>query len=286
MAATPDFVVVGHTARDIVPGGFVLGGTVTYAAVQAHKLGLRVGVVTVGTKELGIEAGLPFAEVVRVDAEADTTFENVYAAGARAQRILAVAPDLHVEHMPPAWRSAPIVLLGPLFREIAPETAAWFASGSLVAVSAQGWVRASDADGRVRHEAWSGAPYWAGADVLFASDEDLAGDESELARWVADVPVVAVTRSSRGARVFEHGRVMEMAAYPTEDVDATGAGDTFATAFLVRFAEGGDVAEAARFGAASASLSVMGAGVEAIAGREAIEGRMAAYPDVALRARD
>lgn len=280
----PDFVVVGHTARDIVRDGFRLGGTVTYAAVQAQRLGLSVGVVTAAVEELGVEAALPFAEVVRVPAEADTTFENVYGPEGRTQRILAVAPALQVEQVPAAWRAAPIVLLGPLFREIGPEMAAWFASASLVAVSAQGWVRSADADGRVRHEPWTGAPYWTGADVLFASDEDLAGDEAELARWIADVPVVAVTRSSRGARVFERGVLREMAAYPAEEVDATGAGDTFATGFLVRYRETEDVAEAARFGAAAASLSVAGVGVASIEGREAIEGRMAAHPGVKLEA--
>lgn len=284
--SAPDFVVVGHTARDIVPGGFRLGGTTTYAAVQAHRLGLSVGVVTSAVEGLGVEAALPFAEVVRVPAEADTTFENVYGPEGRTQRILAVAPALHAEHVPVDWRSAAIVLLGPLFREIGPELAGCFNRWSLVGVSAQGWVRGADADGRVRHEAWEGLPYWAGADVLFASDEDLAGDEGELARWVADVSVVAVTRSSRGARVFERGKAFEMGAYPSEEVDATGAGDTFATGFLVRYRETEDVAEAARFGAAAASLSVAGVGVEAIADREAIEGRMAAHPDVRLAAVD
>ena len=91
---TPEFVVVGHTARDIVAGGFRLGGTTTYAAAQAHRLGLSVGVVTSAVEELGVEAALPFAKVVRVPAEADTTFENVYSAGVRTQRILAVAPAL------------------------------------------------------------------------------------------------------------------------------------------------------------------------------------------------
>ena len=134
----------------------------------------------------------------------------------------------------------------------------------------------------MRHEAWTGAPYWAGADVLFASDEDLQGDEDELRRWVSEVRVVAVTRSTRGARVFVEGKLFEMEAYPSEEVDATGAGDVFATGFLARLHETQDVGEAARFGAAAASLSVEGVGVGAVAGREAVFERIGRYPGVGL----
>jgi hypothetical protein len=184
--------------------------------------------------------------------------------------------------VPAEWLRAAIVLLGPVFAEIGPELASTFAKSSLVGVSAQGWVRGVDGAGRVRHEPWAGAPYWTGADVLFASDEDLGGDEAELARWMSDVRVVAVTRSSRGARVFVDGERFEMDAYPSVEVDATGAGDVFATAFLVRLHETRDVDEAARFGAAAASLAVEGAGVKAIAEREAITARMAGFPEVRL----
>ena len=128
-----------------------------------------------------------------------------------------------------------------------------------------------------------GEPFWAGAGVIFASDEDLAGDEDELARWTRDVPMVAVTRSSRGVRVFAEGRWREMAAYPEAEVDATGAGDTFATGFLIRYRETGDANEAARFGAAAASLSVRGVGVEGMEGREAIEERMRQHLGISLR---
>lgn len=322
--SAPEFVAVGHVVRDVVPGGaspadprprvhllpgdatadeiqgmadalnsereaargWRLGGTVTFAAAQAERLGLRVGVVTRCGADLDAAEELPFAEVVcgAPASGATTSFENVYTAQGRTQRMTSLAEAIVPADVPQSWRSARIVLLGPVFGEIGPEMAGWFDPGSLVGVSAQGWVRAVDSEGRVRHEPWSGAPYWAGADVLFASDEDLAGNEDELARWIAEVPVVAVTRSSRGARVWERGVAYEMGAFPAEEVDATGAGDTFATGFLVRLSESGDVREAARFGAAAASLSVEGVGVGGMAPREAILGRMAAHSEIALRA--
>jgi hypothetical protein len=255
---------------------------VTFAAAQADLLGLTTGIVTRAEADFPAEAKLPRASFVRGPSQATTSFENVYTEAGRRQRVLSVAEPISLEDVPAAWRGAPIVLLGPVIGEVPAGMAAWFESDSLVGVSAQGWVRALDSEGHVRHEPWTGAPYWRGADVLFASDEDLAGDETELERWVADVEIVAVTRSSRGARVFVRGRLFEMEAFPAREVDATGAGDTFATGFLVRYRETGSVAEAARFGAAAASLSVEGVGVTAMGSREAVEARMAAQPLVGL----
>jgi sugar/nucleoside kinase (ribokinase family) len=101
--------------------------------------------------------------------------------------------------------------------------------------------------------------------------------------WTREVPVVAMTRARHGSKVWTEGRWLEMVAFPEDEVDPTGAGDTFATAFLIRLHETHDVAEAARFGAAAASLSVSGTGAGAIPGRGAIDARMRAHPEVALR---
>ena len=38
---TPDYVVVGHVTKDLRPGGFTMGGTATYAAAAAQRLGRR-----------------------------------------------------------------------------------------------------------------------------------------------------------------------------------------------------------------------------------------------------
>lgn len=279
----PDFVVVGHVTRDIVADGWRRGGTPTFAAVQAHRLGLSVGVVTRTAGDLDLQALLPFAEIVDPGADVTTCFENVYRGSERTQHIRACGATIDPDDVPAAWRSAPIVLLGPVFGEMAPGFAATFDQGSLVGVSAQGWLRSADAEGRVLHTAWNGDPFWAGADVIFVSDEDLVDGRGEMDRWAAGVPIVAMTESWRGARVYADGHWRGMDSFPETEVDPTGAGDTFATGFLIRLHETGDVGEAARFGAAAASLSVGGIGASAIPARAEVEERMRQYPDVALR---
>lgn len=281
--AIPDFVVIGHAVRDLVPGGWRPGGTATFAAVQAHRLGRSVGIVTRTAGDIRAAELFPFAQVIDLPSPVTTCFENVYRAGQRDQHIRAVADPILREDVPAAWRDAPIALLGPVYRELEPAFATAFSVGTLVGVSAQGWLRSLDEEQRVLHTRWQGPPFWTGCRVLFVSDEDLADGREQLDVWTAEVPVVVMTESWRGARVHSGGRWRRMDAFPEDEVDPTGAGDTFATAFLIRLFETGDVHEAARFGAAAASLSVGGVAAEAIPTREEIERRLAQYPEVTLR---
>ena len=55
-----------------------------------------------------------------------------------------------------------------------------------------------------------------------------------------------------------------MGVYRTDEVDLTGAGDTFAAGFLYRLALGAPVIEAARFGAAAASIVIEAVGARAL----------------------
>ena len=118
---------------------------------------------------------------------------------------------------------------------------------------------------------------------MFVSDEDLIGGRDDTARWTADVPIVVMTEAYRGAQVHADGGWRRIDGFPAEEVDPTGAGDTLATAFLIRFRETGDLRESLRFGAAAASLSIAGAGADAIATRAEIEAHMRRYPEVTLR---
>lgn len=278
----PGFVVIGHVVRDLIRGGWRLGGTATFAAVQAQRLGLTVGVVTRAGPDISLAELLPDIEVAGRQSKATTSFENLYDAGHRRQRVLMQAEPLSTDDIPPEWLSSALVLVGPVCGEAPPELAEAFPS-SLAGVSAQGWLRGLDADRRVQRQAWSGAPFWRGARIVFVSDEDLEGHEEQLDRWADETAIVAVTRAGRGARVHSDGAWREIDAFPAHEIDPTGAGDVFATAFLARLHETDGVADASRFACAAAACSVEGAGTDRIAGRDAIEARMARHPEIALR---
>ena len=75
------------------------------------------------------------------------------------------------------------------------------------------------------------------------------------------------------ARVADGLARVVASARPT---DLTGAGDVFAAAFLIRYADTDDPWEAARWGAAAASLVIEGPGVDAVPTLAAVEARLGA----------
>jgi sugar/nucleoside kinase (ribokinase family) len=280
--AAPTFVVVGHVVRDIVPQGWRLGGTATYAATQAQRLGLTVGVATHVGPEIELGDALPGALIAGSPSPESTTFQNVYEGGRRRQSVLSRAEPMSKDDIPKEWRSAPLALLGPVCGEVPAGLGREF-SGPLVAAAAQGWLRRVDKRRRVRTWAWDGPPFWAGCSVLFVSDEDLGERREQLARWCAEVPIVVLTRNRRGARVHAEGGWRKIAAFPAQEIDPTGAGDVFAAAFLARYHETDDMAETMRFASAASACSIEASGVAGIADRATIEGRMAQHAEVVLR---
>jgi len=277
----PDFVVIGHVVRDVTPQGWRLGGTATFAAVQAQRLGMRAGIVTRTGPDVPHDA-LPGITMAGRPSAVSTSFQNDYEGGKRRQRVPQQAEFMGAADVPESWRKAPICLIGPVCGEALPNLDEAVAP-QLLAVSAQGWLRTLDRERRVRRRVWTKAPFWSRARVLFVSREDLGRRDDQVVQWTRDVPVVVLTRDRGGARVHEGGRWRAIEAFPAQEVDPTGAGDVFAAAFLVRYHETKDSAVATRFAAAAAACSVEGVGIERVATRQVIERRMTAHPETELR---
>ena len=75
--------------------------------------------------------------------------------------------------------------------------------------------------------------------------------------------VVALKLGERGALVADANQRHRIAPHPCSPVDATGAGDTFGGAFVYRFLQGDDLAQAGRYAAVAAALSTQGYGAVA-----------------------
>ena len=252
-----DYLVIGHVTRDRKPdGGFVLGGTVTYAARTARALGCRAGVVTSAETDLPLSEALGNVEIHCIPSPATTTFENRYTSRRRIQIVGSVAPRLTPEEVPPAWRGAAVVHLGPVAGECDPALVEIF-PGSFLGVTPQGWMRRWDQEGRVGPAPWDGAEaVLARADAVVLSQEDVAGDEAQVARWARLTPLLVLTRGPAGCTLFVDGRAEDVPATPIPEVDPTGAGDIFAAAFFVLIQRGWSPLEAARFANCVAAASV------------------------------
>jgi 1D-myo-inositol 3-kinase len=284
----PDFLTIGHVTRDIIKDQtFSLGGTVTFAALTAYRLGLVAAITTCADAELQAElpARLPEIGLAARSSSATTAFVNTYFEGYRTQYVRARADQLLLEDVPEAWREAPMVLFGPLDQELSLSLVKLFPRhpGSIFAATPQGWLRRWDEDGRVWPTPWTAAgeilPL---LDVLILSHDDLLpfanGNRTDadamLSQWSMQVPLLVATDGKHGATLFQHGIAERFPAYPTREVDPTGAGDVFAAAFLVYYHRHGDPRKAVDFANCVASLSIEHVGIAGIPTMEMVRERM------------
>lgn len=262
----PDYVVIGHVTHDLQPdGGVLLGGTALYAGVTATRLGQRVAIVTAGQVTAALRDLLPGALPRCQENGQTTTFVNQYTAGQRTQYLRQVAPAIDLHDLPPTWRAAPIVHLGPLAREIAPADLTGLAPAWLGATP-QGWFRHWGPDGLVRLAPPPAADFAAvPLRVLVLSEgAEEANGVDLIAQVRARGGLVAITRGARGSTLLWADQVVAVPTYPVTEIDPTGAGDVYAAALLIRLAAGDPPARAAAYASAAGALSVTGPGISAI----------------------
>jgi sugar/nucleoside kinase (ribokinase family) len=258
-----DYLAIGHISQDLTPNGPVLGGTVSYAALTARAIGLKVGIVTSCSPDLALPE-LDGITVLSYPSEYSTTFENIYTAAGRIQRIHHQASILDVSMVPDTWRDTPIVHLGPVAQEVDPKLARAFPN-SLVGVTPQGWMRSWDSEGHVTLGDWPESAFvLQSATAAVLSIEDLKGDESRIEELLTSIRILAITEGAAGARVYWNGDVRNFRPPQVKEVDATGAGDVFAASFFYQLSKTQDPWEAARFANLMASASVTHPGLQGI----------------------
>src|SRR3954447_7479813 len=98
------------------------------------------------------------------------------------------------------------------------------------------------------------------AHVLFPSEGELAALDLDADDLASRGAVICETRGRQGALLLG-GDPVPVRAAAVDEVDATGAGDTFAAAFVTALRDGSDARSAAVFGCETAarSVSVLGA---------------------------
>lgn len=257
---TPTFLAIGHFCYDITPRGYVLGGSAAYSAITARNLGFRACAITaVGNDFDRRNPLLKDIQVFYQKSSETTIFDNRYNEdGQREQFILALGAKLTPQHITDDSCDAQVVYLCPIADEVDPDWVHSF-EGSLIGVTPQGWMRSRESDSRVRAKRWSSATVvLPNADVLILSDEDLSAYPDELEKYIALTKIVVLTKGKRGATLFENGRVLDSNAYPAREIDPTGAGDVFATAFLMKYHETQSPQEALNFAHCAASFAVEG----------------------------
>lgn len=275
-----DYLVIGHVTKDITPDGHTVGGTSTYAAQTATRLGLRAGVVTAAEESFAAELRSRFPEIpIRSrPSPQTTTFENIYTDLGRIQYLRAHAERIQAIDVPNEWRTARIAHLGPVAQEFNPNLRNLF-EGSFVGLTPQGWMRRWDGEGRVSLALWERArEVMEKVNATVFSWEDVQGDERLVHLYSQASPVAVMTLGRRGAVVFERNHGQYFPSRKVNLVDSTGAGDVFAASFFIWLNESGDPYEAMRFATVAASFSVEGHGLQAIPDRKKVLSWLKAYP--------
>lgn len=265
MAVT--FLSVGHFCYDVSPTGYILGGSASYSTLTARDLGHHARAVTaVGAN---FDRQNPLLDGIKTayrESPETTIFDNQYdEKGHRQQFILGTAKKLKGHDVPAAWRTSDIVYLCPIADEVSAELVHCFSKDTLIGATPQGWLRQWDASGKVEAKRWTIAeeilPY---IDVLILSDEDVRAYPDELEKYIRLTPIVVLTRGASGATLFQNGTRLKSEAYPVREIDPTGAGDVFATSFLIDYYQDRSVEKALNFAHCVASFAVEGVGTSGI----------------------
>jgi sugar/nucleoside kinase (ribokinase family) len=253
----------------------VPGGSVSYASLAAQRLGWEAAMATAAGPEFDPARDLPGIDVFVSRGRATTRFVNEYSEdGTRQQFLSSRAAPVDLAVVPAAWHEPDVLLLGPVAGEM-PKGAALAFQAEVVGAIAQGWLRQFLPDGAVRPGPWDDpGGDLEGVHVLFLSQHDTEDALAAARSLLARVPIVVLTRGWRGSLVLTREATLDVPTLPRPEVDPTGAGDVFATAFLLRYHESGDVADAAAFGACAASFVVEGLGASRLGDRDEIAQRL------------
>lgn len=264
MPVHPDYLVVGHITKDLYNGGYKIGGTATYSALTARRLGYRAGIVSSNGPDIDLSALPPDLLLELRPCAATTTFQNLYDDGHRRQHVGAQAALLRPSDVPAGWQDSPIVHLGPVAQEVEEALAARFPA-ALLGLTPQGWMRRWGADGIVHPTVWEPSDaLLARADAVILSREDVGDDAARIDDYARRTRLLVLTAGWKGATIYYRGQVRAYPAPPVNEVDPTGAGDIFAAAFLVALHETGDPYRAVQFANCVAAHSVERSGIASI----------------------
>ncbi len=274
---TLDYLCIGHVCQDIVPEGYALGGSASYSSIAAHFLGKKTGILTSFSDDFSFLSSFQNITIHNKKTSQTTVFENVYHPTHRTQYIFNRAADITANDLPVEWKNVPLVHLGPIADEVDFSLIKSFSPATIIAATPQGWLRQWDEKTRKISPKIFDWNKLKGIDILILSDEDILGYEALFPSIIEQIPIVVLTRGFKSASVFKDGQQLDFPVYPTNVVDPTGAGDTFATGFLVKYLSTKNITQAMSYGHVVASFCIESKGLEGLKNLDKVEERYQKY---------
>lgn len=275
-----DYLIIGNITKDDTPAGAELGGTSSYAAHCAHKLGQRTAMIAGIGDDAPALTSLNGVEITRIPHKVTDSFENIYTGDIRQQKWRVQGARITASDIPSVWRRAAIVHFAPIGQEFSPALVAKFPD-SLRCATLQGWLRGRDSDHnvifKIHPELMAQLSQF---DMIVASLSDFFGDVSLMHTMLSAVKLGIETLGAAGCKIYQNGEVSPVPTIAQPDIDPTGAGDVFAAAFFIQYHQTEDALFAAKFANACASLSVGGKGLSAIPTHRAVLRQMRLFYDI------
>lgn len=272
-----DYLCIGHACHDVVDGGYALGGTVSYASTLASTFGKKVAVLTSFGDDFQFKGSFLKEDIQLFikRSERTTVFENVYTNQKRIQYLRSTADKILIADVPSNLHAVEVVHFGLIADEIDLGLIQLFPN-SLKVATIQGLLRKWDNSGLVSAKSidWS---LLKGLDIIIYSDEDVSGIPDPTEYLIKYIPIVIETRGSEGVIVYSAGETSRHPVYPTKEVDPTGAGDVFSTAFIIKYIETKDLKLSVAFGQCASSLIIERHGTHPIPTIFEIEERLKLY---------
>jgi sugar/nucleoside kinase (ribokinase family) len=273
----PNYLCIGHSCHDKTSNGYILGGTASYSSIAAKQLGMNAAVLTsVGGDFLFHD----FFKAKDIDfqwiaSKETTVFENIYHNHHRTQYLHSRAETLFPHHIPTSFLDIPIVQFCPIDDEVDFSLLQQFRN-ALKGATIQGWLRQWDSQGKIAPKAMDWAQL-AHVDIVILSDADIAGFEYALPIIANHVKIMVMTQGKNGAIIFTDNTQYHFPSYPIQEVDATGAGDVFAAAFLIQYYKTKRLDLACAYAHVAASFVVEGLGLNNVQAIDNIQARYEAY---------
>lgn len=272
-----DYLCIGHCCHDKTEDGYILGGTASYAALVGKQLGKSPAILTSLGDDFEFFSRFQGLHIQLHNklARNTTVFENIYKDGGRIQYIHERADVLTPSDVPPDLKGVPLVHLCLIADEIEFSIVEEF-DNALVGATIQGCLRQWDSNGLIRPKEMN----WdllSNVDIVIFSDDDIRGFESSLPKIKERVDQVVLTQGANGAIVFKDGNEFYFPSFPVKEVEVTGAGDVFTTAYLIEYERTSDIASACIFAHCAASFVVEGVGLANLPTLDALKERIATY---------
>nr|AAU82720.1 ribokinase [uncultured archaeon GZfos19C7] len=262
---------MGFITHDLYERRKIIGGASAYSAILARNFGFASAIATSIGKDFEELDSLKGIQLAYQTDESTTTFinkpfrereENI--SEKRVQYVTSVADRIKEKTIPDEWFDAEIVFVCPVLNELEEKIIRRF-KGSVIGVAPQGWMRSVGEGGRIEKKKWEKAnEVLPEVDFVIVSEEDVF--EEDVPKYVELSNIFVLTRGRKGAELYwDTGKRHEhIPVFEREEVDATGAGDVFGAAFLLRYYETKDVHRAAIFASCAASFVVEKEGVEGV----------------------